>query len=135
MPIRTKVCFSLLTTQSVIQTFPKVLTLLIVNVNNFSPTAYDTVFHAVGLDTISFKPTAAVTTVFDWPTLGSMIDSDQRLVTFLDNGANFESIPYLIDGTHISPELVIFLFKLIRLQNLQTFGRLPLMSPQVSIAL
>jgi hypothetical protein len=85
-----------------------VLTLLIVNVDNFVTTAFDSVFRAVGLDTISYKPTAAVTTIFDWPTLGSMIDSGQRLVTFLDNGADFTSIPYIIDGTHISPELVNF---------------------------
>jgi len=75
----------------------EVLTLLIVNINNLASTAFDTVFRAVGLDTISFRPTAAVTTVFDWPTLGSMIDSGQRLVTFLDNGADFTSVPYIID--------------------------------------
>jgi len=75
----------------------EVLSLLIVNVDNFPPTAYDAVFRAVGLDTISFRPSAAVTSIFDWPTLGSMIDSGQRLLTFLDNGADFTSVPYIID--------------------------------------
>ena len=89
--------------------FSQVLTLLIVNVNNFAPTAFDTVFRAVGLDTISYRPTAAVTTIFDWPTLGSMIDSGQRLVTFLDNGADFTSVPYIIDGM-FRQDLLIFYF-------------------------
>jgi len=75
----------------------EVLTLLIVNIDNLLPTAYDAVFRAVGLDTISYSPTAAVTPFTDWPTLGSMIDSGQRLLTFLDNGADFTSVPYIID--------------------------------------
>lgn len=83
--------------------FSQVLTLLIVNVNNFTSTAFDTVFRAVGLDTISFRPPTAALTVFNWPTLGSMIDSGQRLVTFLDHGADFTSVPYIIDGAHASP--------------------------------
>jgi hypothetical protein len=27
-----------------------------------------------------------------------MIDSGKRLVTFMDTGANFASVPYIIDG-------------------------------------
>lgn len=90
--------------------FSQVLTLLIVNVDNFAPTAFDTVFRAVGLDTMSFRPAAAVTSIFNWPTLGSMIDSGQRLLTFLDNGADFTSVPYIIDGTHVSLRPVNFLY-------------------------
>jgi len=75
----------------------EVLTLLIVNINNLPPTDYDTVFRAVGLDTISYSPPTAILTEFDWPTLGSMIDAGKRLVTFLDNGANFAAVPYIID--------------------------------------
>lgn len=84
------------------------LTLLIVNINNLPSTSYDTVFKAVGLDAISYSPTAAILTEFDWPTLGSMIDANKRLVTFLDNGANFAAVPYIIDGAHVSPRLVSF---------------------------
>ena len=84
------------------------LSILIVNVNNLLPTAYDAVYRAVGLDTVSFRPAAAVTSIFNWPTLGSMIDSGQRLLTFLDNGADFTSVPYLIDGTHVPPRPVNF---------------------------
>lgn len=35
-----------------------------------------------------------------------MIDSGKRLVTFLDNGADFATVPYLLDGTHIPPKPV-----------------------------
>lgn len=34
----------------------------------------------------------------DWPTLGSMIDNGTRLVTFMDAGASFSEVPYIIDG-------------------------------------
>ncbi|KAG1875526.1 PLC-like phosphodiesterase [Suillus subalutaceus] len=63
----------------------EVLSLLIVNSDTFPPSSYDTVFKAVGLDTI------------DWPTLGSLIDSGTRLITFMDSNANFSSVPYIID--------------------------------------
>jgi hypothetical protein len=75
----------------------EVLTLLIVNINNLPATAFDSVFRAVGLDTISYSPPSAILKEFEWPTLGSMIDDRKRLVTFLDNGADFTTIPYIID--------------------------------------
>ena len=94
-----------------IQTFCPVLSLLIVNINNLSPSAFDTVFRAAQLDTISFEPTTSVVEAVNWPTLGSMIDSGKRLVTFLDNGANTAVVPYLLDGTHVPRQnLLIFLF-------------------------
>jgi len=74
-----------------------VVTLLIVNIDNLLPSAYDTVFKAVGLDTISYTPTSSALPASGWPTLGSMIDGGTRLVTFLDNGADFATVPYLID--------------------------------------
>jgi len=74
-----------------------VVTLLIVNSDGLSPTQYDTVFKAVGLDTLSYTPPSAVTVNTGWPTLGSMIDSGKRLVTFMDEKAAFTSVPYIID--------------------------------------
>ncbi|TFK77308.1 PLC-like phosphodiesterase [Pluteus cervinus] len=74
----------------------EVLSLLIVNIDNAPASAYDTVFKSVGLDAVSFAPASSPLTASSWPTLGSMIDSGKRLVTFLDNGAD-PSIPYLID--------------------------------------
>jgi hypothetical protein len=75
-----------------------VVSLLIVNSDGFAPAAYDSVFKAVGLNTLSYAPPSAVTTNTAWPSLGSMIDSGKRLVTFMDTGANFNSVPYIIDG-------------------------------------
>ena len=75
----------------------EVLSLLIVNIDNVAATQYDAIFKAVGLDTISYAPTSSPVAAADWPTLGSMIDSGKRLVTFLDNGANPTAVPYLID--------------------------------------
>ncbi|PFH54860.1 hypothetical protein AMATHDRAFT_135121 [Amanita thiersii Skay4041] len=75
----------------------EVLSLLIVNIDNLVPSQYDTVFKAVGLDAISYAPPTTPVVATSWPTLGSMIDSGKRLVTFLDNGADSTSVPYLID--------------------------------------
>lgn len=75
----------------------EVLSLLIVNSDNQPPTAYDTIFKAAGVDTVSFAPTTSPLQASAWPTLGSMIDSGKRLVTFLDNGADLTAVPYLID--------------------------------------
>ncbi|KAK7463885.1 hypothetical protein VKT23_005820 [Stygiomarasmius scandens] len=74
-----------------------VVTLLIVNIDNLAATEYDTVFKSVGLDSISYSPSSASLTADSWPTLGSMIDDGKRLVTFLDNTADFTTVPYLID--------------------------------------
>jgi hypothetical protein len=74
-----------------------VVTLLIVNSDNFLPSAFDAVFKSAGLDTLSYAPTSASVPASQWPTLGSMIDSGKRLVTFLDANADFTSVPYLID--------------------------------------
>ena len=71
---------------------------MIVNSDGFSATDYDTVFKAVGLDALSYAPASAVTANTAWPSLGSMIDSGKRLVTFMDHHADFTAVPYIIDG-------------------------------------
>jgi len=75
----------------------EVVTLLIVNSDGVSSSLYDTVYKAVGLDALSYAPPSAVTVNTAWPSLGSMIDSGKRLVTFLDTGADFTTVPYIID--------------------------------------
>lgn len=74
-----------------------VVTLLIVNSDSIAPTSFDSVFQAAGLASLSYIPPAASQPFTAWPTLGSMIDKGTRLVTFLDTGANFASVPYIID--------------------------------------
>ncbi|RXW12483.1 hypothetical protein EST38_g13370, partial [Candolleomyces aberdarensis] len=75
----------------------EVLSLLIVNIDNLPASAYGTVFAAVGLDALSYAPTTSPLPATEWPTLGTLIDSNKRLLTFLDNGADLAAVPYLID--------------------------------------
>lgn len=74
-----------------------VLSLLIVNNDNFLPPAYDSVFKAAGIDTMAYAPSSASLTTDKWPTLSSLIDSGKRLLTFMDYNADFTSVPYIID--------------------------------------
>lgn len=74
----------------------EVLTLLIVNSNNVPASSYDAVFKSAGLDGVSFTPQSSPLPAASWPTLGEMIDSGKRLVTFLSTSAD-PAIPYLID--------------------------------------
>lgn len=68
------------------------------NIDNLVASEYETVYKAAGVDSVSFSPASAALGASAWPTLGSMIDSGTRLVTFLDNAADFTTVPYLIDG-------------------------------------
>lgn len=74
------------------------VSILIVNIDDQAATAFDTVFKAAGVDTMSFAPSAATLTADSWPTLGALIDAGTRLLTFLDNAASPTAVPYLIDG-------------------------------------
>lgn len=75
-----------------------VVTLLIVNSDNLAATQFASVFVAAGVDTLSYSPKSASLPASGWPTLSSLIDAGTRLVTFLSTTANFETVPYLIDG-------------------------------------
>jgi len=74
-----------------------VVSILIVNSDSFAPSAFATVFQNVGLDKIAYSPPSASLPVSGWPTLGSMIDGNTRLVVYLDSGADFTSVPWIID--------------------------------------
>ena len=77
-----------------------VVTMLIVNsADNIAPSDYATVYKSAGVDTISYSPSSASLTASAWPTLGSLIDGNTRLVNFLTTKADFTTVPYLIDGT------------------------------------
>jgi len=102
-----------------------VLSLLIVNINNLPATRYDTVFKTVGLDTMSYAPTTQPLPATGWPTLGSLIDSGKRLLTFIDNTANPTDVPYIIDGERV---YTIVKFNLRVIQSFPTFGKLRTMS-------
>ncbi|KAF7303270.1 PLC-like phosphodiesterase [Mycena kentingensis (nom. inval.)] len=74
-----------------------VVSLLIVNIDNLAPSRFAEVFEATGLDKLSYSPSSSSLSASSWPTLGSMIDGNTRLVTFLDNSADTSVVSYLID--------------------------------------
>lgn len=55
-------------------------------------------FVAAGVDKLSYSPQNASLVATAWPSLGSMINAGTRLVTFMDNAADFATVPYIIDG-------------------------------------
>ncbi|KAI6008378.1 PLC-like phosphodiesterase [Pisolithus orientalis] len=73
-----------------------VLSILVVNSDGFPPTAYDSLYKSAGLDTVSYSPPSASMPASQWPTLGTLIDSGTRLITFMDTNADFASVPYII---------------------------------------
>jgi hypothetical protein len=75
----------------------EVVTLLIVNSDNFKPSAYASVFTSAGLDKLSYSPPTASLGVNDWPTMSALINAGTRLVTFMDTQADFTSVPWIID--------------------------------------
>lgn len=99
-----------------------VLSLLIVNSDDFPPTAYDTVFKGAGLDTMSYAPSSASISATQWPTLGSLIDSGKRLITFMDASADFNSVPYIIDGAYSTLSCFVNVPMIVSSQNLPTSG-------------
>lgn len=74
-----------------------VVTILIVNIDNLPASQYASVYVAAGVDQMSYSPSNASLSASSWPTLNSMITAGTRLVTFMDNAANFASVPYIID--------------------------------------
>lgn len=105
--------------------FYSVVTLLIVNSDGFTPAEFDTVFRAASLDTLSYSPSASSLEASAWPTLGTMIDAGTRLVTFLDTGADFTSVAYLINGMRLYYIFCVHASTLF--QNSQMFGKLHMM--------
>jgi len=79
------------------QNLNEVVTILIVNSDNLPPTQWKSIYQSANMETISFAPASSPLTFEAWPTLGDMIDSGKRVVTFLDNQADFSQVPYIID--------------------------------------
>lgn len=75
----------------------EVVSLLLVNIDDQPPSAFAAVYESVGLDQLSWSPPAAIVATNAWPTLGSMVDSNKRVVTFMDNSADFTTVPYILD--------------------------------------
>ncbi|KIK56552.1 hypothetical protein GYMLUDRAFT_47067 [Collybiopsis luxurians FD-317 M1] len=67
----------------------EVLTFLFTNSDGLSiPDVWAPAFVSAGIDTISYVPPNNPMKRSDWPTLGELIDSGTRVITFMDAGAD-----------------------------------------------
>lgn len=73
----------------------EVVTLLLTNQDGQSDAAFDAVFQSSGIKHYAFTPTGNLT-IDQWPTLGQMISTGQRLVVFMDFQEG-PSIPYIMN--------------------------------------
>lgn len=71
--------------------------MVIVNSNNVPASTFGTAFTSSGLASYAYSPPSAQLALSEWPTLGDLIDGGRRVVVFIDNQANFQQVPYLID--------------------------------------
>ena len=77
-----------------------VVTLLLVNSDNATPSDLATQFSNASIDTYGYRPPSATTAQSDWPTLQTLITAGTRLVTFvasLDTSQIDATNSYLID--------------------------------------
>ncbi|KAI0480482.1 PLC-like phosphodiesterase [Xylariaceae sp. FL0804] len=69
-----------------------VVTLLLVNSDNFNASQFGAAFEGAGIAKYGFTPSNGT----GWPTLQSMIDADTRLVSFVASLDNSTAYPYLL---------------------------------------
>ncbi|KAL2190783.1 PLC-like phosphodiesterase [Thermothelomyces heterothallicus CBS 203.75] len=74
-----------------------VVTILLGNGNYSTPDKYAPYIEESGIAKYAFTPGPGLTTVDDWPTLGQLILSGQRVIMFLDYMANQTAYPWLLD--------------------------------------
>lgn len=75
-----------------------VVTVLIVNSDNASPSLLGSQFSASGIDKYAYKPPSASTVPQTWPTLDALIGNNTRLMTFVASMTESSTeYPYLMD--------------------------------------
>ncbi|EEQ86359.1 hypothetical protein RJZ56_006806 [Blastomyces dermatitidis] len=77
----------------------EVVTLLITNGDRLDISRFDESFRNSGIVPYAFVPSSSPhkLPLDEWPTLQQMIQSDKRLVVFLDYGADMRRVPYILD--------------------------------------
>ncbi|KAM7222433.1 PLC-like phosphodiesterase, TIM beta/alpha-barrel-containing domain containing protein [Rhypophila decipiens] len=76
----------------------EVVTLLLVNSDNVAASSYGSVFESSGISTYGHIHTSPSTaSVSSWPTLGEMISSNKRLITFIASVEYSTTYPYLLN--------------------------------------
>jgi hypothetical protein len=75
----------------------EVLTLLLTNGGNVGIKHFGEAFSTSGLDSYAYSPVPGKTLAMnEWPTLEQLINLDQRLIVFLDYGADTSIVPYIL---------------------------------------
>lgn len=76
----------------------EVLTLLFTNPEGVSlPNVWDPAFEQSGVKDLVYTPPTVPVKQGDWPTLGDLINSNKRVIVFLDAGADTDrSVPYIL---------------------------------------
>lgn len=74
----------------------EVLTILLTNGDGVSVSLFGTAMVSSGLSKHAYSPGSKLT-ISEWPTLQEMISNGDRLVMFLDFGANTASVPFILD--------------------------------------
>ncbi|XXH03650.1 hypothetical protein Hte_010055 [Hypoxylon texense] len=74
----------------------EVVTLLITNPDAIDITKFGDAFTSTGLETYVFTPDTQLA-LNEWPTLGDMISSGNRVVVFMDYNMDISKVPYILD--------------------------------------
>jgi len=74
----------------------EIITLILANPESVSTALWAPIFESSGLANMSYVPPQASMTRDTWPTLKEMLDAGQRLVVFMDKGAEDGSVPYIL---------------------------------------
>ncbi|KAF8711775.1 PLC-like phosphodiesterase, partial [Rhizoctonia solani] len=75
----------------------EVISILIVNIDNQPASSFAAIYEAASMVDISYAPSTPTVAADQWPTLGTLIDSGKRVLTFMDNSADSTAVPYIID--------------------------------------
>lgn len=74
----------------------EVVTLLITNPDAIDITKFGDAFTSTGLADYVFTPDTQLT-LSEWPTLGNLISSGNRVVVFMDYNMDISKVPYILD--------------------------------------
>ena len=75
----------------------EVITILWVNSGGIPVSQWAQSYTAVGLDALSYTPASVPVAYSAWPTLQELISSGKRVVNFMDYGADYSAVPYILD--------------------------------------
>lgn len=75
----------------------EVISMVLVNIDNLPATSFASAFESAGLSQYAYTPSASATSLSDWPTLGTLVDSGKTVVVFMNYNADFTAAPYIID--------------------------------------